>query len=153
MNVSLSDSLRDFLSSVKRDRLPSRRMQIGPSVSDLMSEIQSAELASDYATSSRLTSTLSNPNKVPVKLLCFHLDVRPGYYGTWTKTSGKVSPKNPFKMDDEVLDYGYDSEAEWEKDPEDVENLNSENEEDDSEMDEDDEDGWLGRLSSPIADP
>ncbi len=33
------------------------------------------------------------------KLLQFHLDHRPAYWGTWQKKSSKVNPRNPFKTD------------------------------------------------------
>lgn len=33
------------------------------------------------------------------KLLQFHMNYRPPYYGTWRKRSQKLSPRNPFKMD------------------------------------------------------
>lgn len=33
------------------------------------------------------------------KLLQFHTNYRPAYFGTWRKKSKKISPKNPFKKD------------------------------------------------------
>lgn len=33
------------------------------------------------------------------KLLQFHKNYRPAYYGTWRKRSSQISPKNPFKKD------------------------------------------------------
>ena len=33
------------------------------------------------------------------KLLQFHKNYRPAYYGTWRKRSKRISPKNPFKKD------------------------------------------------------
>lgn len=33
------------------------------------------------------------------KLLQFHMNYRPPYYGTWRKRSQKLSPRNPYKMD------------------------------------------------------
>lgn len=33
------------------------------------------------------------------KLLQFHKNYRPAYYGTWRKRSKQISPKNPFKKD------------------------------------------------------
>jgi hypothetical protein len=54
-----------------------------------------------------------------MKLLQFHEDVRPAYYGTWSKAvNGRniVSGRRPFAKDKEVLNYDYDSEAEWDHD-------------------------------------
>ena len=69
-----------------------------------------------------------------MKLLQFYEDVRPAYYGTWTKTSNMIiNGRDPFAKDTRVLNYEYDSEAEWDHDVEgdDVQTLNLEDEEDD----------------------
>lgn len=79
------------------------------------------------------------------KLLRFHEDVRPPYYGSWSKATRKVTGRKPFEKDDN-LDYDNDSEAEWEEGDDevgdDVENDDDDNEEDVEEEDED-HDGWL----------
>ena len=33
------------------------------------------------------------------KLLQFHMNYRPPYYGTWTKKAKNVGPRTPFKTD------------------------------------------------------
>ena len=38
--------------------------------------------------------------KMSAKLLQFHENYRPAYYGTWRKTSRKLSARNPFAKDD-----------------------------------------------------
>lgn len=54
-----------------------------------------------------------------MKLLQFHEDVRPAYYGTWTKgitnKNAVVTGRRPFAKD-AAFDYNYDSEAEWDHD-------------------------------------
>ncbi|KAJ3112293.1 hypothetical protein HK100_002388 [Physocladia obscura] len=51
------------------------------------------------------------------KLLQFAEDLRPPYFGTWTKKSGEVNGRRPWGRDvGGVLDYSVDSEAEWEED-------------------------------------
>jgi hypothetical protein len=45
-----------------------------------------------------------------------------------------LTPRNPFKRDPETFAYDYDSEAEWEFEPEDGENLDDESIADDEEM-------------------
>ena len=34
------------------------------------------------------------------KLLQFHTNYRPAYYGTWRKARGSINPRNPFKKDE-----------------------------------------------------
>lgn len=47
------------------------------------------------------------------RLLQYHEDVRPPYYGTWRRRSKKITGRRPFAMDDDIFDYEIDSEAEW----------------------------------------
>lgn len=49
-----------------------------------------------------------------MKLLQFSDNVRPAYYGTFTKQSRIINGRNPFAQDVDKLDYDVDSEAEWE---------------------------------------
>ncbi|KAJ3117720.1 inositol polyphosphate 5-phosphatase [Phlyctochytrium bullatum] len=49
------------------------------------------------------------------KYLKFLEDYRPPYFGTISKTSKRISPRNPSKKDSEVVNYDVDSEAEWEE--------------------------------------
>ncbi|KAJ3270163.1 Chromatin assembly factor 1, subunit A [Terramyces sp. JEL0728] len=74
------------------------------------------------------------------KLLRFHSDLRPAYFGTWGRKSRVVKGKNPFGKD-ESLDYEVESELEWEEEEE-GEELVSENEEEPEEDDEM-EDDWI----------
>ena len=48
-------------------------------------------------------------------MLQFYDNQRPPYFGTWTKTSGKVNARKPFAMDSEYFDYDYDSDDDWEE--------------------------------------
>jgi hypothetical protein len=64
-----------------------------------------------------------------MKFLQFREDIRPAYWGTWTKTSKKILPRRPFAMDTDHLDYDHDSEAEWEPEGE-GEDIKSGDEED-----------------------
>ncbi|CDH52569.1 hypothetical protein RO3G_06701 [Lichtheimia corymbifera JMRC:FSU:9682] len=74
-----------------------------------------------------------------MKLLQFCEDVRPAYYGTWTKKSNAVTACNPFGQDHDHIDYEHDSEAEWEPEGEGEEIQSG---------DEDDED-----VSADVMDP
>lgn len=92
----------------------------------------------------KLRAQLRNTDKYPIKLLKFHADVRPGYIGTWTKTSSTISGRNPYGRDTNLLDYDYDSEAEWDEDPEDAEDIKEDSgDEEMLEESDDDLDGWL----------
>ncbi|KAJ3174589.1 Chromatin assembly factor 1, subunit A [Geranomyces variabilis] len=82
------------------------------------------------------------------KLLQFHGDLRPAYWGGWIKTSKLLSGRRPFAQDSAVLDYDYDSEAEWEEEePGEVIGSDNEDEEDEGSRvgaDSDDEEAsWL----------
>lgn len=56
---------------------------------------------------------LKDRRKVPLKLLQFATDLRPGWFGTWTRPSNLISGRKPLRQDPVALDYNYDSEAEW----------------------------------------
>lgn len=68
-----------------------------------------------------------------VRHLHFGEDVRPAYYGTYSRkissTNATKLRKNPFSKIREDTNYDYDSEAEWEE-PEEGEDIGSDGEED-----------------------
>ncbi|CAG5864642.1 unnamed protein product [Menidia menidia] len=51
----------------------------------------------------------------PMKLLLFHENYRPAYWGTWRKRSSHISPRCPLRQDKDLLDYEVDSDEEWEE--------------------------------------
>ncbi|XP_034833599.2 chromatin assembly factor 1 subunit A-like [Maniola hyperantus] len=53
--------------------------------------------------------------KLRPKLLAFHDNRRPPYWGTWRKKSSFIKPRQPFKTDEKLLDYEVDSDEEWEE--------------------------------------
>ncbi|CAN0211560.1 unnamed protein product, partial [Laminaria digitata] len=64
--------------------------------------------------------TFSEEKQVEVrnrmKLLQFHQDHRPPYWGTWSKTSREVTGRRPLGRDVRgLLNYDYDSEGDWEE--------------------------------------
>ena len=67
----------------------------------------------DSAAVRALLSHLQDRTQIPAKVLIFHQDERPGYFGTVTERSRLVKPPRPFTRDDIALDYTYDSGAEW----------------------------------------
>merc|ERR1712096_355090 len=57
--------------------------------------------------------------KVPrAKLLQFHTNQRPAYWGTWTKKSEYISGRRPFGKDEDRFEYDYDSDEDWEEEEE-----------------------------------
>jgi hypothetical protein len=84
--------------------------------------IRNVDLKKAWIESTRTGSTPHNIRQLrglKMKLLQFHEDVRPAYFGTWTKgitsKSAMVTGRRPFAKD-AALDYDYDSEAEWDHD-------------------------------------
>lgn len=90
---------------------------------------------------------LNNRSLLPIKLLQFQTDRRPGWLGTWTRSTTFITPRRPLGQDPLSLDYSYDSDAEWE-DVEEGENVDAIDEREEEESlggsDEDSEmDDWL----------
>jgi len=49
------------------------------------------------------------------KLLQFHENYRPAYYGTWRKRSSVISARRPWQRDTSFFAYDVDSDEEWEE--------------------------------------
>ena len=82
------------------------------------------------------------------KLLQFHDNQRPAYFGTWTKKTTKISGRKPFGEDTELFDYEYDSDDDWEEEEQgeslsDEEKDKEEDEKEDEEKLEEDDDGFF----------
>ncbi|BGP13902.1 hypothetical protein JCM10213_002543 [Rhodosporidiobolus nylandii] len=86
---------------------------------------------------------LQDRKQVPIKLLKFAEDVRPGYIGTWTKTSRVVGFRTPFARESALLNYDYDSEAEWEPEGDDGDDLANSDPEGEDDAPDSDADSWL----------
>ncbi|KAK0132749.1 Chromatin assembly factor 1 subunit A [Merluccius polli] len=84
-----------------------------------------------------------------MKLLQFHVNHRPAYWGTWSKKSKHISPRCPLKQDTDLLDYEVDSDDEWEEEEpgESLSHSEGEDEEEGGEEggdnDDDDDDGFF----------
>jgi chromatin assembly factor 1 subunit A len=79
-----------------------------------MSQIAEAELSGDVSLVRSLLSRLKDHRLFVPKVFAFTEDTRPGYFGTWTRTSANIRLRRPFKRDPVAIDYGYDSGGEWE---------------------------------------
>ncbi|CDO70716.1 hypothetical protein BN946_scf184798.g31 [Trametes cinnabarina] len=117
------------------------------SVRGLMSQLTEAEVAGDDSEVRRLLVLLRSRCAIPAKVFVFAEDARPGYFGTFTRSSREVGPRTPFARDIVAVDYGYDSGLEWaEEDTGDADDVvEGDGEEDDADEGEEDSDldSWL----------
>ena len=60
------------------------------------------------------TAQKTYPHLSCYKYFRFAEDKRPAFYGTYSKTSTKISARNPLGKDQELFDYEVDSDDEWE---------------------------------------
>ncbi|KAF5387133.1 hypothetical protein D9615_001848 [Tricholomella constricta] len=156
--MSINDQIRSIVSSLRppadtlRQRLPckqgsqSKYKTYHPiCVKDIVSKLSEAEIAGDISAVRSLLSQLSDRSLLPAKVFIFSEDARPGYYGTWTRSSKIIGPRTPFAKDVLVFDYGYDSGEEWEQEPAgDADDVVDDGEDDEDGDDPDsDSDGWL----------
>ena len=143
-----------------RSLFPKRRRGLKtPTIAEIVDLVNGSadrpiDLTGDAST--KPTQPLDLLKRVPVKYLHFPEDVRPPYYGTYTKphspSEERRLARNPTSRGFQDMNYDYDSEAEWEE-PEEGEDLDSEGDDDldedgDEEMDgflDDDEDPQLKR--------
>ncbi|KAH9842954.1 chromatin assembly factor 1 subunit A-domain-containing protein [Rhodofomes roseus] len=135
---------------IPRRRQPQSHMKTysAHSVRSIMAQLTEAEVTGDDDTVRALLSVLRDRRATPVKVLIFTEDARPGYFGTWTRSSREVGPRAPFGRDVLALDYGYDSAEEWEGEEESggddvVEDADEEEAGDGEGEDDSDTDSWL----------
>ena len=126
-------------------------------VRSILARLSEAEVSDDTAVVRALLSELHDRTRILAKVLIFHEDERPGYYGTFTKRSRLIKPRRPFARDDLAIDYAYDSGEEWGEEEEgggdDI--LKDSDDERDDEEESDDLDGWLvdgddGEAATPV---
>lgn len=124
------------------DMVPYQRRK-GLKVVPVKTTLAKAQNADPSTSSTALRDELK---KVTMKSLRFGEDVRPPYYGTFTKQLSKTQAhkvcRTPYARVLPEINYDYDSEAEWEE-PEEGEDLDSEGEEDASDDGDDDMDEFL----------
>ncbi|XP_062411618.1 chromatin assembly factor 1 subunit A isoform X2 [Sardina pilchardus] len=78
-----------------------------------------------------------------MKLLQFHENYRPAYWGTWRKKSKCISARCPIQQDKELFDYEVDSDEEWEEEEPGESLSHSEGDDDEEGDDDDDDDGFF----------
>ena len=162
--ASGSSSLRNITPSTSND-LPTKyilKSNSNFSVRKLLQQLNEAEISGDEKSTRDIQAVLRDRRKIPAKLLQFHDNLRPPYYGksqqprhgstpiecqytgTWTKTSAIVGPRTPFAKDLAVFDYSYDSGDDWEEEEEGGEDILSDVDSEGEGVEEDeDDDGFL----------
>ncbi|KZT28551.1 hypothetical protein NEOLEDRAFT_1175854 [Neolentinus lepideus HHB14362 ss-1] len=115
------------------------------SVREVMAQLSEAEVAGDESRVRDLLNLLRSRSKIPAKIFCFADDARPGYFGTFTRTSRIIGSRSPFVRDTVAHDYNYDSGEEWEEEGEGEEVDGSDEEGGEAAADEEDSDldSWL----------
>lgn len=136
-----------------RSGFPKRRRGIGmKSITEIVSHLNGSASRPIDLTENHDEEPLGSLKKIPMKYLHFSEDVRPPYYGTYTKIHApekeRKLARNPTCRGLSDLNYDYDSEAEWEE-PEEGEDLDSENEDDLEEEGDEDMDGFLDDEDDP----
>ncbi|KAL6309063.1 hypothetical protein BKA93DRAFT_821888 [Sparassis latifolia] len=110
----------------------------------IVTQLNEAEVAGDDTRVRTLLAQLRDRTLLPAKVLIFSEDVRPGYFGTWTRASREIGPRAPFARDIVSLDYACDSGEEWEEEAGDADDVVEDAEEEDAGEEEDsDLDSWL----------
>merc|ERR1711872_1064382 len=121
-----------YLALLKTNYVPGKQTKTWPYEKDVPKEEDEVEilededeesdpedLASEDAEDKIILNGALTANKVPrAKLLQFHENQRPAYWGTWTKKSSFISGRHPFGKDEERFEYDYDSDEAWEEEEE-----------------------------------
>jgi chromatin assembly factor 1 subunit A len=129
------------------DKLDAHRVARGyavPQVRDVIAQIQGSFTNPIDLTAAAKETAMERLQSIPMKYHFFGQDVRPRYFGTWTKPvaakEARLMARNPLYHRSDV-DYEYDSEAEWDDAP--GENLDSEGEGEESDDGEEDMEDFL----------
>lgn len=108
-----------LLSQLARPRQPNQKRKVIKSrlsVRETMRLVAESDLltgANVEEQTRKALESLQDRESVPIKLLQFATDMRPGWFGTWTRPSNLISGRRPLRQDPVALDYNYDSDAEW----------------------------------------
>lgn len=151
--VSQDTPTRETLRS--RFPLRKRRWYKTATIAEVVESVNGSSERPIDLTRTKETSTqspLEMLQAIPMKYIHFGEDVRPPYYGTYTKSYAETEAirlaRNPTCRLRQDTNYDYDSEAEWEE-PEEGEDLDSDGEDDGDEEPEDDMDGFLDDEEDP----
>jgi chromatin assembly factor 1 subunit A len=141
MEMVSTQSLKALLPSTGRRGLKTS------SVADVIQCVNSSsDQPIDLTDDKESNKPLDMLKQIPMKYIHFGEDVRPPYYGTYTRSYTDAEAvrlaRNPMSRLRKDTNYDYDSEAEWDE-PEEGEDLDSEADNDDEDEAEDDMEGFL----------
>jgi len=118
-----------YLALLKTDYIPGKQTKTWPFIKDVPLDDE-VEILDDDESDSEVEESEENneeiilrdskgDTKIPrAKLLQFHENQRPAYWGSWTKKSRFVSGRRPFGRDEDIFEYDYDSDDDWEEEEE-----------------------------------
>lgn len=146
-DLGLVDSYASLERQFAKERRTSRGHQ-APNVRQLVDKAQGTlQQPIDLTTDEASHNPMDALQSITRRYLEFHEDVRPAYFGTYTKIRSPRTTKklcrNPFSRQRIDTDYDYDSEAEWEEPEEGEEILDDEEDEAESQGDADEMDEFL----------
>ncbi|KAG0232345.1 Chromatin assembly factor 1, subunit A [Mortierella sp. GBA43] len=107
--------------------------------------IQSGLLVQEEGDDTNYVLSWKDIPSLRMRLVQFAENYRPAYYGTWSKRSKCITGRRFLSKDTDLIEYDFDSEAEWEEDEEGEECKSDDDEEDPDDVgsDQDEEDDWL----------
>ncbi|KAE9406423.1 hypothetical protein BT96DRAFT_915389 [Gymnopus androsaceus JB14] len=125
-NMNAQDRLRQILSSMPPPvagplKRPPKSTAHGMktynpvAARDIFKQLSEVEILGDATLARKLHNKLSDRALLPAKVFIFDEDARPGYYGTWTRSSRTIGPRTPHAKDVLEIEYGYDSGEDWEE--------------------------------------
>ena len=149
------DDIVPVIVQTLKSRLPSsgRRGLKTSSVVDVIECVNgSSDQPIDLTDKEASNKPLEMLKQIPMKYIHFGEDVRPPYYGTYTRSYTDAEAvrlaRNPLSRLRQDTNYDYDSEAEWDE-PEEGEDLDSEGDDDAEDEPEDDMEGFLDDEEDP----
>lgn len=89
----------DFLEFCQRKRI-SRKSIHPPKLLEAVADESSADCIIVDGASGEERTAEQYQRRLKYKLLQFHENFRPAYWGTWRKRASTLSPRNPFKKDE-----------------------------------------------------
>lgn len=111
-SISKQESSDSYLKNIKNKNNIRTSLKTWPRLEDNDDDITVIE---DTDLGETICEEKSKPEKMRAKLLHFHENKRPAYFGTWKKTSRVVKARRPFAEDKELFDYEVDSDDDWEE--------------------------------------
>ena len=109
--VELEEEVKEAVAAINRQiQILEKQIEDDEILEDGDEESDHEDLVSE-SVEDKVTLTAGKVTKY--KLLQFHEDRGPIYWGTWTKKSNIISGRRPLGIDEEWIEYDYDSDENW----------------------------------------